>query len=320
MSQKNSIKATVFIPVYNGENDHLEDTLTALFSQSTTFNWNVLIIDSGSSDRSVDIINKFKKDNKNIIFKQIPNEEYSHGGTRQKAAEISEGEIMVYLSQDAIPANDRWLSEMVRPFSISSKIVGVLGRQSPRPTCFPLQKYDIINVFNQQGVNDAITLYDRYSANQGSAMFYSDVCSAARRKNLLEDTPYRNISYAEDQAFGQDIIEKGYIKAYAGQGVVIHSNDISLREYKNRIYDENIGLEKTGIILNNPKLRDLVKALTKDSIKDIILTIKDKEYSFKRKIYFILTAPIFRYNRWKGTKMAFMKNGISLESIRKKDA
>lgn len=320
MSQKNSIKATVFIPVYNGENDHLEDTLTALFSQSTTFNWNVLIIDSGSSDRSVDIINKFKKDNKNIIFKQIPNEEYSHGGTRQKAAEISEGEIMVYLSQDAIPANDRWLSEMVRPFSISSKIVGVLGRQSPRPTCFPLQKYDIINVFNQQGVNDAITLYDRYSANQGSAMFYSDVCSAARRENLLEDIPYRNISYAEDQAFGQDIIKKGYIKAYVGQGVVIHSNDISLREYKNRIYDENIGLEKTGIILNNPKLRDLVKALTKDSIKDIILTIKDKEYSFKRKIYFILTAPIFRYNRWKGAKMAFMKNGISLESIRKKDA
>ncbi|WP_153049473.1 glycosyltransferase, partial [Streptococcus suis] len=46
----NQIRATVFIPVYNGENDHLEETLSALYNQKTDFNWNVLITDSGSSD------------------------------------------------------------------------------------------------------------------------------------------------------------------------------------------------------------------------------------------------------------------------------
>lgn len=53
------IKATVFIPVYNGENDHLEETLTALYTQKTDFSWNVMITDSESKDRSVAIIETF---------------------------------------------------------------------------------------------------------------------------------------------------------------------------------------------------------------------------------------------------------------------
>ena len=49
------LKATVFIPVYNGERDHLEETLSALYRQVTDFKWDVLITDSGSSDNSVAI-------------------------------------------------------------------------------------------------------------------------------------------------------------------------------------------------------------------------------------------------------------------------
>lgn len=79
----NQIKATVFIPVYNGENDHLEETLTALYNQKTDFEWNVLIIDSGSSDNSVKIIRKFHDKYNNLTLKEIDKSEYSHGGTRQ---------------------------------------------------------------------------------------------------------------------------------------------------------------------------------------------------------------------------------------------
>ena len=319
MAQTN-VKATVFIPVYNGEDDHLRETLNALFSQETNFKWNVLIIDSGSKDRSIDIINEFKNKNKNLVFKQIPNSEYSHGGTRQKAAEMSDGEIMVYLSQDAIPANDNWLSEMVEPFDISERVAAVLGRQIPRPTCFPLQKYDIISVFRHQGVDEAITLYDKNSPNYDVATFYSDVCSAARRSVLISDTPYRNISYAEDQAFGRDIINNGYIKAYAGRGVVIHSNDIKLHEYRGRIIDETMGLEKAGVKISKPSLRDLFRGVIKSAFKDIIMTIRDHNYSLKRKIYYVVTAPLFRYYRWSGARLAYVKKtNLSLERS-KKDA
>ena len=247
MSESN-IKATIFIPVYNGEKDHLKETLEAVYNQKVDFNWNLLIIDSGSRDKSLEIIKSYEQKHKNLILKQIPNTEYSHGGTRQKAAEISEGEIMVYLSQDAIPADKNWLLNMVKPFEINPKIAGVPGKQVPRNYCFPLQKRDIDAVFNAQGPADAITIYDSSSKDRNKASFYSDVCSAARRSILIEDVPYQSISYSEDQAFGKDIINKGYLKVYAGKATVVHSNDIQLSEYKGRIFDECLGLEKAGFI------------------------------------------------------------------------
>lgn len=62
------LKATVFIPVYNGERDHLEETLSALYRQVTDFKWDVLITDSGSSDNSVAIINNFLKNTVISVF------------------------------------------------------------------------------------------------------------------------------------------------------------------------------------------------------------------------------------------------------------
>lgn len=77
------------------------------------------------------------------------------------AAEISQGEIMVYLTQDAVPHNEQWLAEMVRPFAMHSDIVAVLGNQKPRHYCFPAMKYDILAVFNEQGVSDSLTFWQR---------------------------------------------------------------------------------------------------------------------------------------------------------------
>ena len=68
------LKATVFIPVYNGERDHLEETLSALYRQVTDFKWDVLITDSGSSDNSVAIINHFSEKYGNLRLLHLSKE------------------------------------------------------------------------------------------------------------------------------------------------------------------------------------------------------------------------------------------------------
>lgn len=92
---------------------------------------------------------------------------------------------MVYLSQDAVPANEHWLAEMLKPFTIHHDIVAVLGKQKPRIGCFPAMKYDINAVFNEQGVAGAVTLWTRQEESlkgkYTKESFYSDVCSAAPR-------------------------------------------------------------------------------------------------------------------------------------------
>lgn len=312
------VTATVVIPTYNGEHDHLEETLTAVMAQEAPFAWNVLVIDSGSSDGSVPLLERFAASHDNFTLHQIPNSEFSHGGTRQRAAELADGEFVVYLSQDAVPADGTWLARMVEAFAVSDRVAGVLGRQVPRASCFPLQKRDIAEVFAAQGVDGTHTVYDARSIDQGRARFYSDVCSAARRSVLLGEVPYRDVPYAEDQAFGTDLITAGYLKVYADPARVIHSNDVALRDYSRRILDEFAGLEKVGIVVGRPSARELARELSLGVARDLRFTWRDPVYTARQKLVFSVTAPCYRYARWKGKLMAARREfEHSLEARRK---
>lgn len=307
----NQIKATVFIPVYNGENDHLEETLTALYNQKTDFEWNVLIIDSGSSDNSVKIIRKFHDKYNNLTLKEIDKSEYSHGGTRQLAAEISDGEYMVYLSQDAVPYNQNWLTEMLKPFEISEKVVAVLARQKPRDYCFPAMKYDINAVFNEQGIEDAVTVWTRTISEQigtySKESFYSDVCSAAPRLFLVNEIGYKPVRYSEDYEYGKDIIDAGYYKAYNGRAIVEHSNDVFLKDYKKRIFDETYNVRlNSGAPESRMSLWYVTRQSLKATLKDLPKILKDKDYSFKKKLYWSAVNSLFHFEKWRGIRLANM--------------
>lgn len=310
------LKATVFIPVYNGEHDHLEETLTALYQQETDFSWDVLITDSGSKDNSVAIIERFAAQHGNLKLIHLDKSEYSHGGTRQMAAEVSEGEIMVYLSQDAVPANPHWLAEMVAPFALNDKIVAVLGRQEPRQICFPAMKYDIRAVFNEQGSSDAITLWTRTNPDQlghyTKESFYSDVCSAAPREFLVNTIGYRPVRYSEDYEYGKDVLDAGYIKAYNGKAVVEHSNDVLLSEYKKRIFDETYNVRvNSGAPESHLSVLYITKQIVKGVLKDTPKILADSDYSWKRKLYWSVINPLFHLEKWRGIRLA---NRVKLDA------
>lgn len=307
------MKVTIFIPVYNGENDHLEETLNAIYRQKASFEWDVLVTDSGSKDNSVQILERFSNQYGNLKLVQIEKEEYSHGGTRQWAAENSDADYMVYLSQDAVPHTENWLEEMVAPFAINPKIVGVVAKQKPRTYCFPAMKYDIQAVFNEQGVDDAITLWQgrdpQFEGHYTKESFYSDVCSAAPREFLVNSIGYRPVRYSEDYEYGKDIIDAGYIKAYSSKAVVEHSNDVRLSEYKKRIFDETFNVRKNGGHTNPISYVFVIKSFLKDSLKDTGRILHDRDYSWKRRLYWLAINPLFHLEKWRGVRLA---NNIGL--------
>lgn len=302
------IKATVFIPTWFGEK-YLDEVLGSVFSQKVPFKFEVLIYDTSSKDRTPDIIKKYAKKHTNLRHKTITKDEFGHGKTRNAAAHDAKGEIVVYISQDVTPAHDKWLYEMVKPFELNSKIVGVMGKQDPRPHCFPLLKSEIRAVFNGFGPDFGTTVFykDNFVKNQGdydAISFYSDVNSAARRSFLTGELPYQDVPYAEDQLFGRDLIDAGYMKAYAPRGNVIHSNDMTLREYKHRMFDETIGLRKIGIPVEAPSKKLIVKMILRGSVRDTFNILRDKQYSFKRKIYWIVVNPLYHIEKWRGVRLA----------------
>lgn len=324
------IKATVFIPTYNGEK-YLVEILKSVFKQVVDFKFEVLIIDSGSTDRTIKIIKEYQNGHKNLSFEEIPNSEFGHGKTRNYAAHQAKGEIVVYLSHDAIPSHNRWLYEITKPFELNDKIMGVTGKQTPRHKCVPLLKYEIQHTFRNLGPDFGTTIFykDDFMKNpvfSDGVGFYSDVNSAARKDFLINSIPYRDVPYAEDQLFGRDLIEAGYYKAYASRADVIHSNDLLLREYKHRMFDEMVGLRRIGVEIRNPSIKSIIKSIVFGVIKDGIRTVFDEQYSFKRKIYWLATNPLYHIEKWRGIRLsakADIENGDlinkhSLESKRKK--
>lgn len=324
------IDVTVFIPTYYGEK-YLDELLWMVFKQKVNFTYEVLIYDTSSKDETPTIIDKYAKLHTNLRHKTITKEEFGHGKTRQSVARDARGDIIVYLSQDATPAHDRWLYEMVQPFTLNDRVVGVVGKQDPRPKALPLLKSEIRAVFNNLGNDRGTTLYyhDDFIKDQAQydqVCFYSDVNSAARKSVLLGDVPYRDVPYAEDQMFGRDLINAGYIKAYAPRGNVLHTNDIELADYKHRMFDETMGLKKIGIPIDTPSIRLIVKMVIKGSIKDTWRTINDGQYSLKRKLYWLLLNPLYHVEKWRGVRLAAKTrvddtNAVekySLESLQKR--
>lgn len=292
------IRATVAILTYNGEH-YLEKILRKLRKQQFDGAFEVLVIDSGSTDSTLEIIAKHPE----VRLIQIPNSEFGHGRTRNLAAREARGEYVAYLTHDAVPSTKHWLDELISPMDRFPDVVAVLGKQVARARAFPLQKYEIHNMFRNLGPDYGTTLfYDAPFADEQAVRdamsFYSDVNSAARRSFLVDVLPYRDVRYAEDQLFGRDVIDKGYMKAYAPRASVMHSNDLTLAEYGHRIFDETVGLRQIGFELP-PISRTAVLTHTAHGVLgDSVRILRDRAYSWRRKAYWLVVNPAYHLRKW----------------------
>lgn len=291
--------ATVAILTYNGE-DYLERILEQLRVQDLDGEFEILIIDSGSTDSTLDIVRRFPE----VRLHEIPNEEFGHGRTRNLAARLANGEFVAYLTHDAVPTSPRWLREIIAPFAMDQRIVAVMGKQVPRPGCFPLLKYEIQGVFAAFGPDFGTSVFYKDESMDdegtlGALGFYSDVNSAARRDFLVETIPYRDVQYAEDQLFGRDVIEAGYRKAYAPRAAVEHSNDLSLAEYGKRIFDETVGLRRIGFPIPRMSRAGQLRLTLRGIAGDTLRILRDRDYSWRRTLYWLVVNPAYQVRKWR---------------------
>lgn len=297
---------TVAILTYNGA-EFLDSLLHAALNQKTKYSYEILVIDSGSSDATLEIVAKHPK----VRLHQIPNTEFGHGRTRNLAMQLSESEFVAFLTQDAVPSHDQWLEYLIEPFSISDKIGCVLGKQIPRPTCFATLKREVRVVFDSFGPDGCIGLHRKTDLTDSLGItmtFLSDVNSAMRRSIVGGEVPFRDVSYAEDQAMGIDMLNAGYYKAYAPLGSVYHSHDYPLGKYFKRKFDESVGLRKSTGYVPQASVKELTLGTLKATIKDYQFIANDRDYSWKRKLHAYALAPCYNFaNRWAMRRAASSK-------------
>ena len=238
-------KASIVIPTYNAGH-LLERVLEAIEGQQAPWDFQCLIIDSGSQDETLQICNKFSDRLPALDLYQIPKGEFQHGYTRNVGVDLSNSEFVAFITQDAIPANDKWLYNLVNALESSPNAAGAFGRHVAHDDADPFTHQELKNHFkgfDQLPVVMSLTT-DRESVVEDAEgwrkilHFYSDNNSCLR-KSVWRSLPLPCVPYGEDQLWADMVIRNGYEKLYVRDAVVKHSHDYDSNETFERAVTES---------------------------------------------------------------------------------
>ena len=226
-----SIKVSIVIPTLNG-GELLLKVVERVLEQQVPWPFELLIIDSGSTDGSLELVRT-----KQVRLHSIPKTQFSHGGTRNLGVELTSGEYVAFLTQDALPVDQFWLFNLVSVLEHEPAAAGAFGKHLPYPEASPFVKRDLTAHFDQLAKQpiylDKHTDPERFATGEATwrqvLHFYSDNNSCLRR-SVWKQIPYPVIDYGEDQVWADQIIKAGFKKAYALNALVYHSHDYNEQE------------------------------------------------------------------------------------------
>lgn len=224
---------SLIIPVWNG-GQRLNELLTALAVQTLAPD-EILLVDSGSTDGSLEIIQRHQAANPRILLIEIAQQDFDHGGTRTWAAQQTAGDIIMCMTQDAVPAAENALALLVRPFEANEKLAAAYGRQLPHPEATLFSEH--LRRFNYPERSQCRRREDRKQFGF-KTIFISNSFAAWRREPLaaLGWFPQR-LLFGEDSLTLAKLLESGYHGMYVSEAAVYHSHNYSLWQDVKRYFD-----------------------------------------------------------------------------------
>lgn len=217
---------------YNAEK-YLAQLIPALAKQGLMPE-QILVIDSSSADGTVE---QFRKFGAQLLV--IPQNEFDHGGTRKRAAELcGEAEFLIYLTQDAIPAAPDSFAKILEPFKNPS--VGIAyGRQLPRPQARAIERHARLENY-PESPSEVRTFDDRGRLGV-KTIFCSDSFAVYRLSALDSVGGFpESAFFAEDQIVAGRMLLANWSIAYNSDAEVIHSHDYTIRQEFQRYFDVGV--------------------------------------------------------------------------------
>ncbi|MDO8725669.1 MAG: glycosyltransferase family 2 protein [Candidatus Methanoperedens sp.] len=228
------IKISIIILTKNNGGT-IGEVLKQIISQQVNDPYEIIIVDSGSSDDTIRQISKF-----DVRSYKIPPDEFGHGKTRNLASEYACGEYLVYLSADAIPANEHWLRNLVSKLN-SEDIGATFGRQIPFKQTPPMERF-----FIQKNYPPATE--ENYSQKDFRLnAFFSNVNSAIKRSLWNKIKFSEDLIISEDYYWAKKANDQGYKIEYIPDAAVFHSHKYNLIQVFKRYFDSGVSFSQMGL-------------------------------------------------------------------------
>ena len=187
---------------------HIGEALAAIFDPAARQPRQVVVVDSGSTDGTQDIVRATP-----ATLVQIQPNEFTYGFALNLGVAHTDSDVIATLSAHSLPANPEWLRALVAPFA-QPNVAGVYGRQLPRANATILE---LLGMRLTGLSSDKPKLLDRRP-------LFSNANGAIRRALWLEHPFDEQVGGAEDIAWVRTMQERGYVIAYQPTAVVYHSH------------------------------------------------------------------------------------------------
>lgn len=218
----------IIIPIYKPDYKFIE-LLKKIKNQSIK-NISVLLIDSGSNEA-------YKKEieDMNCLVKKIDVKTFNHGGTRQMGADMfPEKDIYIFLTQDAILANEKSIENIIKVFN-NSNIGCAYGRQLPHKNASLFSSH--ARLFNYKDKSYIYSIEDKKKYGIKTA-FNSNSFAAYRKKALDEVGGFPiNTILSEDMYVTAKMLVNKWSVAYCSDAIVYHSHDYTIWQEFKRYFD-----------------------------------------------------------------------------------
>ncbi|MEM9773213.1 MAG: glycosyltransferase [Chloroflexota bacterium] len=283
-------RLSIIIRCYN-EEEHIGRLLSGIMKQSEK-EVEIIIVDSGSTDQTVNIAKQFP-----IKLVSIQPEQFSFGRSLNLGCRVANGDILVFASAHVYPVYDDWLAELLAPFQDNS-VALVYG----------CQRGNEVTKFSEHQI------FARWFPSESNFKQEHPFCNNANvaiRKSLWEELPYdERLTGLEDIAWAKEILARGHLIAYNAKAEIIHVHDETASRVFNRYRREAIAM-KTIFPDADFTFWSFLKLFVKN-------TIADYYYSVKEQSLFENFSDIFKFRlmQFWGTFKGYQQKNLTIGVLR----
>ncbi len=270
----NKETVSVIIRTLN-EEKYLDKLLCAIESQRTSYDVNVIIVDSGSSDTTLNIA---KQHDCKIVH--ITKKEFTFGRSLNLGCSKASSDYLVFISGHCVPVNGSWLERLIEP--IKNKVVEyTYGKQIGGPDTFWSEK----------------KIFEKYFPKQSSIPqqgFYCNNANGAIAYNTWQKFKFdENLTGLEDMKLAKELVNRGLKIGYVAEAKIYHYHNETWKQIKNRYERESFALKDICPEINLRK-RDVIFYFLNSVLLDIKTSQKNSKFN-------LLNIVFFRFHQYYGS-------------------